>query len=220
MDTLIRTFQLAALLAIPSALTAQDLAIGARAGTLGFGAEAVVGLSDNLAIRGGLGSCFYEWDGDYDEVTYTVSPPSLVGTLGVDFYPAGGSFRLMAGLMFRDGDFEGQSGDLSEAGGVELGDSEYDQAGTLHGSITSKSTAPFLGLGFGHHTQGGFGLFLDLGVAFVGDPEVGLTAQGPIASVQGIQEDLVKEAQKVEDDLGSYLNYWPILSFGVKIPLG
>lgn len=220
MNPRIRILPLVLLLAIPSTLSAQGFAIGGRAGTLGFGAEAAIGLTDNVAIRGGLGSYIFQPDGDFDEITYTVTPPSLVGTLGVDFYPTGGSFRFMAGLMFRKGDFEGQSGDLSQAGGVELGDNEYDEAGTLHATLASKSTAPFVGLGFGHHTKGGFGLFLDLGVAFMGDPDVGLTAQGPIASVQGIQQDLDKEAQKVEDDVGSYLNYWPILSLGVKIPLG
>ena len=77
-----------------------------------------------------------------------------------------------------------------------------------------------MGLGFGHHTEGGFGFFADLGVAFVGDPEVTLTAEGPIASEPEIEEDLNREAQNIEDDAGGYLKYWPIVSIGVKIPFG
>jgi len=218
MRNTILLLQLLLLLALPGSLIGQDFALGARAGTLGFGAEAALGLSDNLVVRGGLGSFFFEFDGEYDDVDYTLSPPSTTGTLGVDFYPTGGSFRLMAGLMFRSGDFELQSGDLSEAGGIEIGDNEYDEAGTLKGTLASNSTAPFLGLGFGHHTRGGIGLFLDLGVAFMGTTEVGLTAQGPIASVPGFQQDLDKEAQNIEDDAGDYLEYWPIFSIGLKIP--
>ncbi len=77
-----------------------------------------------------------------------------------------------------------------------------------------------VGLGFGRHTQGGFGFFVDMGVAFVGDADVSLEAQGPLAAVPGIQQDLDLEVQDLEDDVGSYLTYWPILSIGVKIPLG
>jgi hypothetical protein len=211
---------LIALLSTTQALSAQAFGIAGRAGSLGFGAEAALGISENLAIRGGLGSFFLEFNGDYDQVEYTVTPPSITGTLGVDFYPSGGSFRLMAGIMFRNGDFELDSGDLAEAGSLEIGDNEYNEAGTLHGSLATKSAAPFVGLGFGNHTQGGFGFFLDLGVAFVGDPDVSMQASGPIASVPGFQQDLDKEIQNIEDEGTPYLKYWPIVSLGVKIPIG
>ena len=59
----------------------------------------------------------------------------------------------------------------------------------------------------------------DLGVAFVGEPDVILTAEGDIASEPGLLENLAKEAQNIEDEVGSYMQYWPILSFGLKISL-
>jgi hypothetical protein len=169
-------------------------------------------------VRGGLGSFIFDFTGDYGEVEYTVTPPSMTGTLGIDLYPGGGSFRLMAGIMFRDGDFEMESGNITEHGPIEIGDGEYTEPGTLHGTLATKSTAPFLGIGFGRHTDGGFGFFVDLGVAFVGEAEVTLEAQGPIATVPGFQEDLEREAQFIEDEAAPYLKYWPILSLGVKIP--
>jgi len=174
---------LVALFAIPQALYAQGIGVGGRAGTLGFGAEAALSLSDNFLIRGGLGSFIFEFEGDYEGVTYTVSPPSLMGTLGIDLYPGSGSFRFMAGIMIRDGDIELKSGDLSEGGPIEIGDNEYDEAGTLQGALATRSASPFVGLGFGHHTEGGFGFFADFGVAFVGEADVTVTAEGPIASV-------------------------------------
>ncbi len=205
-------------LAISSSLHAQGFALGARAGTLGFGAEVALGLSENLAVRGGLGSFLYEYEDEYDDVEYTITPPTMTGTLGIDVYPTGGSFRLMAGLMFRDGDFEAKSGDLASAGSVEIGDNVYDEAGFLKGTLRTNSTAPFVGLGFGNHTRGGFGFFIDFGVAFVGDANVTITASGPIASEPGIQQDLNREAQNIEDEAGGYLKYWPILNLGLKIP--
>ncbi len=207
-----------ALLAIPQGLPAQGFGFGARAGTLGFGAEAALGLSDHLVVRGGLGSFLLDFEGEFDGIEYTVTPPSMTGTLGIDLYPAGGSFRLTAGIMFRDGDFELESGDLSQAGSFEIGDTTYTEAGTLTGAFATKSTAPFVGLGFGHHTKGGFGVFLDLGVAFVGEADVTMRAHGDIASVSGFQQRLDEEIQNLEDDAAPYLKYWPIISFGVKIP--
>lgn len=208
------------LLALPAPTSAQGIAIGGRAGTLGFGGEAAIGLSDNVAIRGGIGSFFMEFKSDLDDLEYTVKPPSMTGTLGIDFYPGGGSFRLIGGIMFRDGDFTADSEDVSTVGGVEIGDVEYTESGTLHGAISTKSTAPFVGIGFGNHTTGGFGFFLDLGVAFVGDADVVLDAKGDLASAPGLQAELTKESQNIEDDFGSYLKYWPIINLGVKIPVG
>lgn len=208
-----------ALLAIPSTIQAQGFGLGARAGTLGFGAEAAVGLSENFSIRGGVGTfSFFDLTGDYEDVEYTLTPPSMTGTLGIDIYPLGGSFRLMAGLMFRNGDFEMDSGDLAQGGPIEIGDNTYDEAGTLHGELSNKSTAPFLGLGFGNHTRSGFGFFIDFGVAFVGEADVTLRAEGDIAQVEGFQADLDKHVQEIEDEAASYLKYWPILNLGVKIP--
>ena len=204
-------------LAFPLTLHGQVFGVGARAGTLGFGAEAALGFSDHVAVRGGLGSLIFEYDDEYDGVDYTISPPQLTGTLGIDVYPLGGSLRLMAGLMFWDGEFKAQSGDLASAGGVEIGDNVYTESGTLLGIVSGGSTAPYVGLGFGNHTKGGFGFFIDFGVAFTGEPEVSITADGDIASVPGIDQDLAKEAQNIQDDVSGYLKYWPILSLGLKI---
>ena len=194
--------------------------IGGRIGTLGFGAEAAFGLSDKLAVRGGLGSYFLEFNSDLDDLEYTIKPPSMVGSVGIDFYPSGGSFRFIGGLMFRNEDFTAESDDISTVGGVEIGDVEYTESGTLHGAISNRTAAPFVGIGFGNHTRGEFGFFLDLGVAFTGDAEFSLEAKGDLANAPGIQTELAKEAQAAEDDFGSYLRFWPILNLGVKIPIG
>ena len=86
----IPVFLFALLLAIPTTLQAQEVGIGARIGTLGFGAEAAVSLNNNIVVRGGIGSFMVDFTGDYADVTYTVTPPSMTATLGIDLYPAGG----------------------------------------------------------------------------------------------------------------------------------
>jgi len=208
----------ALLLALPTTLCSQEVGIGARIGTLGIGAEAALSLNDNVVIRGGLGSFIVDFTGDYDDIEYTVTPPSLTTTLGIDLYPTGGSFRIMGGLMLRSEDIRLDSDELQAGEVIEIGDGEYDQGGSLQGELDTKSTSPFVGIGFGRHTAGGFGVTLDLGVAFVGDPDVRLTASGALAQAPNITENLETEIQGIEDDVGSYLQYWPIISFGLKIP--
>lgn len=211
---------LLALLILPQGLNAQSIGIGGRVGTLGVGGEVAVGLSENLALRGGIGSFFLDFKGDYDDLEYTITPPSMTATVGIDLYPTGGFFRVMGGLMFRDGDISLESEDITEAGGVEIGDEVYNASGTLFGALATKSTAPFVGIGFGNHTQGEFGFFLDLGVAFVGDADVSLEARGPLGNEPGLRAELDKQEQTVQDEAGEYLKYWPILNLGFKIPIG
>lgn len=203
-------------LAAPTTLSGQGLAIGARAGTLGLGGEVALGLSDMIALRGGFGVFPYEYDGTFDDQDYTVSFPTSIWSAGVDLYLGGGPIRLMGGVMGRSGDLEVES---SWTDSREIGDQTYTQSGTLNGALEQSSVAPFAGIGFGKHNAGGFGFFLDLAVAFTGEPDVKLTVGGPVASVPGVQEEVQKEADKIKDDAGSYINYWPILSIGFKLPI-
>lgn len=206
------------ILALPNLLAAQGFGLAVRAGSLGLGGEAALGFSDQIVLRGGAG-VLPEFEARYDGVKYTVTPPQLTGHLGVDVYPFAGSFRLMAGFILRDKEFEVEAPDLSDSDGVEIGNTIYNESGSLSGTLTTKSASPFIGVGFGHHTRGGFGLFLDLGVAFVGNPDVALTASGAIADVPGFQEDLNQEIQNLEDEASPYLRYWPLVSLGIKMPI-
>jgi hypothetical protein len=75
-------------------------------------------------------------------------------------------------------------------------------------------------IGFGRHTKKGLGLFLDLGVAFLGDPSVQLSATGPAASSAQFQTQLDNEAAKIQNKAGTYLKYWPIADIGIKLGIG
>ena len=101
----------------------------------------------------------------------------------------------------------------------EIGDTEYFVPGTLTGVLDQDALAPFAGIGFGKHTEGGFGFFLDVGAALSGTGAVRLSASGPIALVPGIEESLREEEEKLEDEMGGLLRVWPIVSIGVKFPV-
>lgn len=213
------------LLASASSLTAQSLAIGARAGTLGIGPEVAVGLSDWLAVRGGIGYFPLDLDDvELEDLTYAVDPPKTYSSLGVDFYPGGGPFRLMGGLIFRSGNIEVST---SVSPGDEVGGIVMPMGGGITGEVEQETRGPFFGIGFGKHTSGGFGLFLDLAVAVLGSPEVVLSPDAQLAQVPGITQALAQEEERIKDEISSYLGddekyleYWPILSLGFKIPVG
>ncbi len=204
------------LLSAPSALASQGIAIGGRAGFLGFGGELAVGLSDVIALRGGFGFFPFEYDGSFDGEDYTVTFPSSIWTAGIDVYPGGGPIRIMGGIMARTEDIKVKS---EITGSQEIGNTIYDVPGTISGVVKQDAIAPFAGIGFGKHTEGGFGFFLDIGAALSGDANIVMSATGPVASVPGIQASLQEEAEKVEDDAGGYLKVWPIVSLGIKIPI-
>lgn len=80
--------------------------------------------------------------------------------------------------------------------------------------------APFIGFGLGTIASPGFGIFLDAGVAFTGDPEVTAEVSGPLADQPGVQAEVEKERQEINDDIPGYAQYWPFVQIGFNIGLG
>jgi len=199
----------------PSPSSAQGLALAPRVGTLGLGGEVAFGLSDVFVLRGGFGFFPYEYDGTYGGEDYTVIFPKSIWTAGIDLYLGGGPIRLMGGVMGRTGDVTMES----EYTGGEIGGIPFDVPGTISAVLQQNGLAPFAGIGFGKHTAGGFGFFLDVGAALSGKADVKMEVSGELASQPGIEEALQAEADQVAEDVGGLLKVWPIVSLGVKIPL-
>jgi len=93
-----------------------------------------------------------------------------------------------------------------------------EEIGTVTGIMDSADQLPFLIIGFGKHTAPGVALFVDFGLAFLGDSDVTLDASGgTLSDDPATQAALDQEAQDFEDDLPTYLEFWPILSLGLRI---
>ena len=217
----------ASLMFVPGAVTAQGFGIAGRAGTLGIGAEAALGLSGPLVVRGGIGlmpleidpSSFWEPGTDVDA---TLKLPETWYNIGADLY-LGGSFRIGGGMLFKPDD-PTLTGTLTGSASIEIGGTTYTatDVAEVTGTLNSKDSAPYVLIGFGKHTSSGIGLFLDLGVAFLGEPEVELSAIGNAAVIgsDAFQSRLRSEEQTLEDDVGQYLKYWPLINFGLRIGVG
>ena len=205
-------------LGLPAPALGQGVGVGARVGTLGLGGEAAVGVTERIVVRGGLGFTPFEPDATFDEIDVTLTLPTWYNA-GVDLY-LNGAMRIGGGMLFKADDPEllGEFNQPQDIGGTTYTPQEL---GTLTGVIDSSDSVPYVLLGFGKHTAPGFGLFLDLGVAFLGEPDVRLDASGgTVSDDPSTQSALDQEAEDFEADMRTYLRFWPILSMGLRIGLG
>ena len=204
--------------ALPGLAEAQ-IGIAARGGTLGVGGEVALGMGDAVVIRGGIGFMPLEPSATISDIDFTLKLPETWYNVGLDLYLTN-SLRVGGGMLFKSEDpsLEGDFTGTVDIGGLDFSPGEL---GTLTGVLDSADKAPYVLIGFGKHTSQGVGLFLDLGVAFTGDPDVQLDASGGTYSNQAeLRSRLDIEEQNLEDDFGIYLRYWPILNIGIRIGVG
>ncbi len=203
----------------PGSAHAQSIGIAGRVGTLGLGAEAAIGLTDRVVVRAGLGLTPVEPSLTLRGIETTLELPTWYN-VGVDLYVTG-AMRLGGGLLFKADDptLTGVFTTNQDIGGTTFTPQEI---GTLVAVLDSKSQVPYVLIGFGKHTAPGIGLFLDLGVAFLGEPDFQLSAVGgTLPDDSGaLRTALDAEATEFEDAAGSYLKFWPILSLGLRIGIG
>ncbi len=208
---------LALVIAIPVYVAAQEVGVAAHAGSLGLGADVAVAVGSRANLRASAHVVPLNFDVDVSDVAMTIDPPSPAFRALLDVFPFGGGFRLSGGLLYSPSDVE-LVGNFT--GAVDIGDDTYTAAdvGRLTGTITTNEVAPYLGIGLGDVARGGFGFFLDLGVAFQGKPSVTLDSDGPVASLPEFQADLRAEEQAAEEDsLMDLLKYYPVLSLGFSL---
>ena len=205
------------LILVPAVAHGQGFSIGGRAGTAGIGPEVALGLSDAAVIRAGIGLLPFDYTDEIEGREYTLTLPASFATVSLDFYPGGGPVRIMGGVLFRSGNVEVES---PVRAGEEVGGYIATADGTVFGELEQSTVAPFAGIGFGKHTEGGFGLFLDLGVAMAGEGDVVISASGPYANDPNVTAALADIRQEIDDNAADYLKFWPIVSLGVKVPLG
>lgn len=209
---------LVALCALPQDGAAQ-LGVAARGGSLGLGADAGLALGERLVVRGGVGVLPFEITSTLDDIDMTLELPRTWYNLGVDVYLTG-PMRIGAGFLFKSDDvlLSATPTTPQDIGGQEF---TPEQIGTLTGTLDNGDRAPYVLIGFGKHTASGFGLTLDLGLAFQEETLVTLDASGgTLSDDPQFHDRLDAEATRIENDLPTYVDLWPILSLGFRIGLG
>ena len=224
-------FHRIALLAVALAATTpaqalqRGIGVGGRVGTLGIGPEVSFQLNDAVAIRGGANLLGLDLDltGRFglDDGTTRLSLPTAFYTVGADVSLLG--LRIGGGLLLKTGDPTLRIA-LDSAATIEIGARAYSgpEVRTLTTSLSWGATAPYVLVGLGSRPSPGIGLSIDLGAVLLGGADFSMTATGDpaVLASSGFLADLEAAEREARDSAGRWIDYWPIVSFGVHIGLG
>lgn len=209
-------------LAISAACAQAGVAVGVKAGTLGLGAEATIGLSDTANLRLGVNRASIDLSGvveradkdqNVEDVDITLELSTVAALLDWHCFESG--FRLTGGAMLNNN--EGNlTADVAKR--VELGDASYIVS-SLDGTVSFGEVAPYFGIGYGNAVDksGRLSFALDFGVLLQGSPEVEMTATASNPSLQNaLNADLEKESRKIEEDTEG-ITVYPVISLGFAL---
>jgi outer membrane receptor protein involved in Fe transport len=204
------------LMALPAVALGQ-VALAARASTLGIGAELSFRVARNVSLR--LGGNYLEFtrDATIEDIDYHVTPHFENGTAILDVHPFGGAFHLSGGLLlnYNEGELVATLADDIVIGGQTYTPQEV---GSLKGTVAFNKTAPYLGIGFAGRSRIAF--LFDLGVGYTGRPQVELVGQTTLTGAAKDQFDVEVEQERqeiaAELDRRKYLRFHPVVSLGLK----
>jgi hypothetical protein len=197
-----------------------DVGIYAKGGTLGLGGGVGVGLTDTLRLRAGYTALKVSKDISQTDIDYSGDLKLGGGEAMLDWHPFHGIFRVTGGLTFNRNEVTVDAKPTN--GTYELNGVTYlaSEIGDLDGKIDFKSTAPYLGIGWGDvvDKDGRLSFIADIGVLFQGSPDAKLSANcGPAVSPSecaSIQSDIREEERELQDDADDF-EFWPVVSVGV-----
>ena len=221
--------KLALVLAIPGTsaqAVQQDITVGARVGSLGFGADIAVALNEHVALRGGAGFLGFDVDltgmfGLAANRTAELSLPMALFTIGAE--ASSGPLRIGAGLLIRSGD---PIHEITYGSGatIDIGGGFYQEpeVRTFTTTLVSGATTPYVLIGTISRLERGLEILVDLGAVLHVNPKFDMTATGDPAVLNSsrFRTDLNIERRLAEEDAGSFVRFWPIVSLGVRYGLG
>jgi hypothetical protein len=216
-----------AVLITPPTASAQlgRVAFGLKAGTLGFGPEASVGITRHIAVRAGLNRFSLERDQELGGIDYRLTPRLRNLTALLDLHPTGGAFRLSGGIISNRNQ-GGLDARLDQGSTLFIGEGEYSSSDVqaLTGRIGFKRSSPYVGLGFDNSLAGTgrVSVNLDLGVMFHGHPQASLAGQSSLtgSARDRFEADVTREAGDIQqqiDDLPRLIDYYPVFALGLKV---
>jgi hypothetical protein len=192
--------------------------LGLEAGTTGLGGSASWRFADHFGVRGGFDYFSYTRNGNIEDVNYHATLRLMSEPLTFDLYPSKQrSFHVSVGALFNQNRLSGTG--TGNNGSVTLDGQTFptSEVGSLNLRIEQHPLDPYLSIGGNffyfdkaHHWAFGG----ELGAAYTGQPRVGLTRSGGIASPT-IDSALQSEQQKVEHQARQW-QFWPVLKLGVS----
>ena len=203
-------------------------AISAEVGTLGYGANIGWALNDKTELQAGWagGDVADLFGGDFDanDVNYEVDSDFSNPYLGVQLRPMANWFTMGAGIIVPDNDFDVRANANGPNFRINNVDYNAAQTGTLTGTMEHRNKlAPYATIGFRPNITNNFGLFGELGAAYMGKTDATVTSSnaagsvtatdvnGPVTGVTGA--DVAKAAERELEDK-NWLEWMPIVKVG------
>ncbi|WP_351118812.1 hypothetical protein [Psychrobacter sp. SMN/5/1215-MNA-CIBAN-0208] len=206
--------------------------VSAEVGTLGYGANIGWSLNEKTELQAGWagGDVADLFGGDFDanDVNYEVDADFSNPYLGVQLRPMSNWFTVGAGIIVPDNDFDVTAN--SEGGYFEINDTKYDadSVGTLQGTMEHRNKlAPYGTIGFRPNIGNNWGVFGEIGAAYMGKTDATVTASnvsGDPVFIQNASGDNVispnETAQTVAQDAEreledkDWLEWMPIVKVG------
>ena len=201
--------------------------VSAEAGTLGYGANIGWSINDKTELQagwaGGDVADLFGGDFDADDVNYDVDSDFSNPYLGVQVRPMANWFTMGAGIIVPDNDIDVRAN--AEGPNFRIDNVDYNAAetGTLSGTIEHRNKlAPYATVGFRPNITNNFGVFGEIGAAYMGKTDATVTSSNSgqdvtATTVNGttqVSADDVAKAAEQELENKDYLEWFPIVKVG------
>ncbi|WP_201536211.1 hypothetical protein [Psychrobacter immobilis] len=204
-------------------------AVSAEVGTLGYGANVAWAMNDKTELQagwaGGDSADLFGGDFDADDVNYDVDSDFSNPYLGVQYRPVANWFTMGAGIIVPDNDIDVTAN--SKGGTYKINDVSYnaDDVGTLQGTLEHRNKlAPYGTIGFRPNINNHWGVFGEIGAAYMGKTDATVNAKNPgkLVDISNGQTDVPsglnagQVAKLAEQELENkdYLEWFPIVKLG------
>ncbi|MEN3297792.1 MAG: hypothetical protein V7642_7045 [Burkholderiales bacterium] len=196
-----------------------EVAVTGDLGTTGLGVHLSVPVQPNVNARFGVNAMNYSYSGNTNDVDYDFKLKLQTFDALLDWFPAGGGFRVSGGVVY-NGNKVDATARSNSTGSYTFNGRTYTaaDAGTVNGRIDFRKMAPYLGIGWGNALakDKGWGFSADLGVLFQGSPRTSMTSSGcSLPDCSQLQADIAAENQKLKDEVNSF-NAYPVVRIGVS----
>ncbi len=201
--------------------------VSAEVGTLGYGANVGFSINEKVELQAGWagGDVADLFGGDFDanDVNYDVDSDFSNPYMGVQLRPAGNWFTMGAGIIVPDNSIDvtaNPEGGVYKIDGVQY---NANDVGVLQGSIDHRNKlAPYATIGFRPNITNNFGVFGEIGAAYLGKTDAEVRSVGGVSGFIRDENNVVtgessaSVAQRAERELEdkNYIEFLPIVKLG------
>lgn len=189
--------------------------LSAKVSTLGVGVDFSRSVGNRFALRVGYNGFSTSFEQSESGIDYDIDLDLRSFAISGDWHPWRNGLFLTGGALINNNEVSA----LGNGDGVNItiGDVTFDAGlvGDLTARVDFDDVAPMVGAGWnGAFAKRRFGVSLSAGVVFQGEPRVSLQADGEIADDPLFQQELQREQDELQEEVGDYTLY-PVASFGL-----